>query len=232
MMFKGWVFLLLLCLVACHVEGRGGGHGGRGRGFGSGSHEPWWQIVLEIIGYMIAGFVGIGIFGCICSFCCKACCGCDPCDDDDSEAGAKRGRLDVEHGNQRSYLYEGASHREGYSSVEEGPATTEISSTASPALEPLLPGQRVMVQMVDEQLNKMDLPPAEVTLTNLNKLLVDLSFYSGLPDVQGVLIKSKHSGYVEMTDLRQIPRGNLRVRAVIKGNGHMLRLHPEPQVPE
>ena len=88
------------------------------------------------------------------------------------------------------------------------------------------------MQMVDEQLNKMDLPPAELTLTNLNKLLVDLSSYSGLPDVQGVLIKSKHSGFVEMTDLRQIPRGNLSVRAVMKGNGHMLRLYPEPQVPE
>ena len=228
-MFKGWVFLLLLCLVAWHVEGRGGGHGGRG-GFGSGGRQPWWQTVLEIIGYAILGFVGVGIFGCICSFCCKACFGCDPFEDDDEEAGVKRGRSDVEQGNQRSYLYEGANRRE--SSVEEGPASTGISSTASPELEPLLPGERVTVQMVDEQLNKMDLPPAELTVTNLTKLLEDLSSYSGLPDVQGVLIKSKHSGYVEMTDLRQIPRGNLRVRAVIKGNGHMLRLHPEPQVPE
>ena len=107
-----------------------------------------------------------------------------------------------------------------------------MSSTDSPALEPLLPGQRVTVQMVDEQLNNMDLPPTEVTLTNLNNLLADLSLYSGLPDVQGVLVKSKHSGYVEMTTLREIPRGNLKVRAVISGNQHMLRIYPEPPVPD
>ena len=217
-MSKAWVFLLLLFLVACHVEGRGGGvGGGHGRGFGSGGHQPWWQVVLEIIGYVIASFVALGIIQCICRFCCKACCGCD-CDDNGSEVGGKRGGTDVEHVNQRS--------------VEEGPATTGMSSTDSPALEPLLPGQRVRVQMVDEQLKKTDLPPTEVTLTNLNKLIADLSLYSGLPDVQGVLVKSKHSGYVEMTDLREIPRGNLKVRAVMSGNQHMLRIYPEHQVPK
>ena len=237
-MSKAWPFLvLLLCLAACPVEARGaGGHGG-GRGFrGGGGKEPWWQVVLQIIGGMIAGFVALAICQCVCRFCCKACCGCDLDDDSDSEVGVKRGRADVEQqGNQRSYLYQGPSHKAGtnnYSSVKEKPTTTAAATCIS-ASEPLLPaGQVVTVQMVDEQLNKMDVPPAELTLTNLNKLIADLSLYSGLPDLQGVLVKSNYGGFFEMTDLRMMPRGNLKVRAVFSGDRHMLRIYPEPQVLE
>ena len=192
---KAWLFLvLLLCLAACHVEARGaGGHGG-GRGFrGGGGKEPWWQVVLQIIGGMIGGFVALAICQCICRFCCKACCGCDLDDDSDSEVGVKRGRADVaQQGNQRSYLYQGPSHPAGtynYSSAKERPTTVDVATYIS-ASEPLLPAGRVVtVQMVDEQLNKMDVPPAELTLANLNKLIADLSLYSGLPDLQGVLVQ-------------------------------------------
>ena len=237
-MSKAWLFLvLLLCLAACPVEARGaGGHGG-GRGFrGGGGKEPWWQVVLQIIGGMIGGFVVLAICQCVCRFCCKACCGCDLDDDSDSEVGVKRGRADVEQqGNQRSYLYQGPSHSAGtnnYSSAKERPTTSAVTATIS-ASEPLLPaGQVVTVQMVDEQLNKMDVPPAELTLTNLNKLIADLSLYSGLPDIQGVLVKSNYGGFFEMTDLQMMPRGNLKVRAVFSGDRHMLRIYPEPQVPE
>ena len=237
-MSRAWLFLvLLLCLAACPVEARGaGGHGG-GRGFrGGGGKEPWWQVVLQIIGGMIAGFVALAICQCVCRFCCKACCGCDLDDDSDSEVGVKRGRADVEQqGNQRSYLYQGPSHKAGtnnYSSVKEKPTNSDVTTTIS-ASEPLLPaGQVVTVQMVDEQLNKMEVPPAELTLTNLNKLIADLSLYSGLPDIQGVLVKSNYGGFFEMTDLQMMPRGNLKVRAVFSGDRHMLRIYPEPQAPE
>ena len=232
-MSKAWLSLvLLLCLAACPVEARGG----HGRFRGGGGKEPWWQVVLQIIGGMIGGFVALAICQCICRFCCKACCGCDLDDDSDSEVGVKRGRADVEQqGNQRSYLYQGPSHKAGtnnYSSVKEKPTTTAAATCIS-ASEPLLPaGQVVTVQMVDEQLNKMDVPPAELTLTNLNKLIADLSLYSGLPDIQGVLVKSNYGGFFEMTDLQMMPRGNLKVRAVFSGDRHMLRIYPEPQVPE
>ena len=191
---------------------------------------------MQIIGGMIGGFVALAICQCICRFCCKACCGCDLDDDSDSEVGVKRGRADVaQQGNQRSYLYQGPSHPAGtynYSSAKERPTTVDVATYIS-ASEPLLPAGRVVtVQMVDEQLNKMDVPPAELTLTNLNKLIADLSLYSGLPDLQGVLVKSNYGGFFEMTDLQMMPRGNLKVRAVFSGDRHMLRIYPEPQVPE
>jgi len=232
---KSWLFLvLLLCLAACPVQARGAG--GHGRFRGGGGKEPWWQVVLQIIGGMIGGFVALAICQCICRFCCKACCGCDLDDDSDSEVGVKRGRADVaQQGNQRSYLYQGPSHPAGtynYSSAKERPTTVDVATYIS-ASEPLLPAGRVVtVQMVDEQLNKMDVPPAELTLTNLNKLIADLSLYSGLPDLQGVLVKSNYGGFFEMTDLRMMPRGNLKVRAVFSGDRHMLQIYPEPKVKE
>jgi len=234
-MSKAWLSLvLLLCLAACPaVEARGAG--GHGRFRGGGGKEPAWQVVLQIIGGMIGVIVALAICQCICRFCCKACCGCDLDDDSDSEVGVKRGRADVERGSQRSYLYQGPSHPAGtynYSSAKERPTTADVTATIS-ASEPLLPaGQVVTVQMVDEQLNKLDVPPAELTLTNLNKLIADLSLYSGWPDIQGVLVKSNYGGFFEMTDLQMMPRGNLKVRAVFSGDRHMLRIYPEPQVPE
>ena len=42
--------------------------------------------------------------------------------------------------------------------------------------EHLLPVQRATVQLVDEHLVEMEVPPAELTLTSFNKLLSDLTF--------------------------------------------------------
>ena len=58
-----------------------------------------------------------------------------------------------------------------------------------------------MVQLVDEQLVNMEVPAAEVTLTTFSKLLSDLTFYSGVPDVEGILVKSESSGYVQVFNM-------------------------------
>ena len=98
--------------------------------------------------------------------------------------------------------------------------------------ENLLPRQRVMVQLVDEQLVDLEVPPAELTLTSFNKLLSDLTFYSGVPDIQGLLVKSEPNGFVQVFDMERIPQGNLKVRAVISGNKNFLRLYQNAQLAE
>ena len=98
--------------------------------------------------------------------------------------------------------------------------------------ENLLPRQRVMVQLVDEQLVDLEVPPAELTLTSFNKLLSDLTFYSGVPDIQGLLVKSEPNGFVQVFDMERIPQGNLKVRAVISGNKKFLRLYQNAQLAE
>ena len=113
--------------------------------------------------------------------------------------------------------------------------------------EPLLAGQTVQVQLVDEQLNDMEVPPTQVTITTLSNLLSDLAFYAGLPKVHGLLVKSQSGGYVQVLDyvsqhfdsyfdnaqvfdMSKVPRGNLKVRSVMSGNQHMLRLYPNPGI--
>ena len=56
--------------------------------------------------------------------------------------------------------------------------------------EHLLPVQRATVQLVDEHLVEMEVPLAKLTLTSFKKLLSDLTFYSGVHEVQGLLIKT------------------------------------------
>ena len=90
--------------------------------------------------------------------------------------------------------------------------------------------ERVTVQLVDEQLVDLEVPPAELTLTNFPKLLSDLTFYSGQPDLQGLLVKSSSGGFVQVFDLDRIPQGNLKVRTVFSGDKHFLRLYPNPQL--
>ena len=113
--------------------------------------------------------------------------------------------------------------------------------------EPLLPGQTVQVQLVDEQLNDMEVPPTMVTITTLSNLLSDLAFYAGLPNVHGLLVKSQSGGYVQVSDyisqyfypyfddvqvfdMTKVPRGNLKVRSLMSGNQRMLRLYPNPGI--
>ena len=97
--------------------------------------------------------------------------------------------------------------------------------------ERLLPPQRViMVQLVDEHLVDLEVPPTELTLTSYSKLRSDLTFYSGVADVEGLLIKTESGSYVEVFDLEGIPPGNLKVRAVMSGNKHFLGLYPNPQL--
>ena len=89
-----------------------------------------------------------------------------------------------------------------------------------------------MVQLVDEQLADLEVPPTELTLTGFSKLLSDLAFYSGVPDVQGLLIKTESGSFAQVFDLERIPHGNLKVRAVMSGDQHFLRLYPNSQLPE
>jgi len=98
--------------------------------------------------------------------------------------------------------------------------------------ERLLPPQRVMVQLVDEQLADLEVPPTELTLTGFSKLLSDLAFYSGVPDVQGLLIKTESGSFAQVFDMDRIPPGNIKVQAVNSDDKHFLRLYPNPQLPE
>merc|ERR1711971_417993 len=96
----------------------------------------------------------------------------------------------------------------------------------------LLPQERVTVQLVDEQLVDLEVPPAELTLTSFSKLLSDLTFYSGVPDIQGLLVKSESGGFVQVFDMGRIPKENFKVRAVISGTKHFLRLYPNTKLEE
>ena len=94
----------------------------------------------------------------------------------------------------------------------------------------LAPPQRVTVQLVDEQLVDMEVPPAELTLTSFNKLLSDLTFYSGVPDVQGLLIKTESGSFVQVFDLERIPEGNLKIQVFMSGNKQYLRIYTDSQM--
>ena len=94
----------------------------------------------------------------------------------------------------------------------------------------LLPLQRVTVQLVDEQLVDMEVPPAEVTLTSFNKLLSDLTFYAGVPDIKGLLIKTGSGSFVQVFDIERIPEGNLKIQVVTSGSQQYLRLYTDSQM--
>jgi len=96
----------------------------------------------------------------------------------------------------------------------------------------LPPPQRVRVQLVDKQLVEMEVPSAELTLTSFDKLLSDLTFYSGVPDVQGLLIKTESGRFVQVFDIERIPEGNLKIQVVMSGDKHYLRLYSDSQMKE
>ena len=60
--------------------------------------------------------------------------------------------------------------------------------------ERLFPSRRIQVQLVDDQLINMEVPPVELILTNITKLFSDLTAYVGVPDVQGLLVLDFESG--------------------------------------
>ena len=90
----------------------------------------------------------------------------------------------------------------------------------------------VLVQLVDEQLVNLEVPPAEITVTTFPKLISDLAFYSGLLDVQGLLVKSKSGHYVQVFDIERIPKGDIKVRPVVSGHKHFLRVYASNQLEE
>ena len=98
--------------------------------------------------------------------------------------------------------------------------------------ESVLPRGKVTVQLVDEQLVDLEVPPAELTVTSFSKLLSDLTFYSGQPDIQGLLVKSDSGGFVQVFDMDRIPRGSLKVRTAISGDKHFVQLYPNPKLGE
>ena len=107
---------------------------------------------------------------------------------------------------------------------ETKPSTLEKKSGGPEEEDHLLAQQqRVTVQLVDEQLVDLEVPPAELTLTTFSKLLSDLTYYSGVPDIQGLLVKSESGGFVQVFDMGRIPKENFKVRAVISGSKHFLR---------
>ena len=84
--------------------------------------------------------------------------------------------------------------------------------------EHLLPVQRATVQLVDEHLVEMEVPLAKLTLTSFNKLLSDLTFYSGVHEVQGLLMKNDSGSFVQVFDMERIPEGNFKIQVVMSGN--------------
>jgi len=96
----------------------------------------------------------------------------------------------------------------------------------------LLPPRRVTVQLVDDQLFDTEVPPAEVTLTSFDKLLSDLTFYAGVPEIQGILVRTESDSFVQVFDMERIPEGNLKIQVVKSGEKQYLRLHSGPQIKE
>ena len=100
--------------------------------------------------------------------------------------------------------------------AEKNPMTS--TSTAEEAKNKLLPSEKMIVQLVDEQMDTIPFPQAELVLTTFNKLLSDLTAYVGAPDVQGLLVWNIESGdFTQVFDMDNIPRGSVKVRVVTYG---------------
>ena len=93
--------------------------------------------------------------------------------------------------------------------------------------ERLFPSRRIQVQLVDDQLINMEVPPVELSLTDITKLISDLTTYVGVPDVQGLLVLDFESGdFIQVFDMLRIPEGNVKVRIVTFDNNNFLRFYP------
>ena len=79
--------------------------------------------------------------------------------------------------------------------------------------ERLFPSRRIHVQLVDDQLINMEVPPVELSLTDITKLFSDLTTYVGVPDVHGLPVLDFESGYfIQVFDMLRIPQGYVKVR--------------------
>ena len=75
--------------------------------------------------------------------------------------------------------------------------------------------RRIQVQLVDDKLINMEVPPVELSLTDITKMFSDLTAYVGVPDVHGLLVLDFESGdFIQVFDMLRIPQGNVRVRVV------------------
>ena len=100
--------------------------------------------------------------------------------------------------------------------AEKNPMTS--TSTAEETKDKLLPSEKMIVKLVDEQMDTIPFPQAELVLATFNKLLSDLTAYVGAPDVQGLLVWNIESGdFTQVFDMDKIPRGSVKVRVVTYG---------------
>ena len=204
-MARAWISLILLSLLALQVDGYGK------------KSLPWPQNL-----YFWLIFVGV-IFLLLCCipFCCMS-----------QGIARERAQEETRVALTRNPSFERHQWNLHLSTINETkPGPNLEKRVGGSERERLLQTQeRVTVQLVDEQLVDLEVPPAELTITSFSKLLSDLSFYSGLPDLQGLLVKSDSGGFVQVFDMERIPQGNLKVRAVISGEKHFLRLYSESQL--
>ena len=83
------------------------------------------------------------------------------------------------------------------------------------------------MQLVDDQLINMEVPPVELILTDITMLFSDLTAYVGVPDVHGLLVLDFESGdFIQVFDMLRIPEGNVKVRIVTFDNNNFLRFYP------
>ena len=223
-MARAWIGLILLSLLASQVDGYAI--------YGKKPLPYPWNIYFWLI------FWGGFLFLCCCVGCCvgafKECFGIE-----ENRGTREENRATLT----RNPSWERHQWNVQLSKVNESkPSTSVKSHQAKPPSsekrvcgveeEHLLPGKRVTVQLVDEQLVDLEVPPGELTLTTFTKLLSDLTYYAGVPELQGLLVKSESGGFVQVFDMNRIPQGNLKVRAVISGEKHFLRIYPNPQLEE
>ena len=251
-MAKAWMGLFLLWALASQVDGRG--FGGRGGGVGGSkgvfSSDPTTDVLLLILMIAVVGPLACAV--CLCPLAC--CCMSHEIDSGNREEREKREELARKQRWEMERMpYTRPTTLDNSTTRPPRQVNTMTSSNASTertegsVKEPLLPGRTVQVQLVDEQLNDMEVPPTQVTITTLSNLLSDLAFYAGLPNVHGLLVKSQSGGYVQVLDyvsqyfdsyfdnvqvfdMCKVPSGNLKVRLVMSGNQHMLRLYPNPGI--
>ena len=90
----------------------------------------------------------------------------------------------------------------------------------------LLPSEKMIVKLVDEQMDTIPFPQAELVLTTFNKLLSDLTAYVGVQNIQGLLVWSIEAGdFIQVFDMDRIPQGSVKVRVVTSGEKTFLRLY-------
>ena len=98
-------------------------------------------------------------------------------------------------------------------------STGTAEETGLSGKEKLLPSEKMIVQLVDEQMDDVPFPPAELILTTFTKLLSDLTAYVEAPDVQGLLVWNTEPGdLTQVFDMDRVPRGSVKVRLVTYGS--------------